>query len=119
VTLSFRAKQIVEHDANTIADGLSSLKPKKLAFETMAKYVDDVVMVDEGQLLSAIRSLLELAHVLAEPAAAAALAGAFALKGSLKGKRVVLVITGANVTMDVLRLSLASNPLLSQPGRSS
>ena len=47
---------------------------------------------------------------------AAALAAAFALRESLRGKCVALVLTGANATMDMLRLALATDPLFPLEG---
>jgi threonine dehydratase len=49
--------------------------------------------------------------VLVEPAAAAALAAAWARRTDLAGQRIVLVLTGANVTLPVLADALSSAPL--------
>jgi threonine dehydratase len=50
-----------------------------------------------------------------EPAGAAALAAAWARRADLRGRRVVLVLTGANVTMPILETAL-STPALFDPG---
>ena len=56
----------------------------------------------------AIGVLLEKAHTLAEDAGAAALAGAIKMKDDLQGKKVVVVVSGANVTLDRLKEVLAA-----------
>jgi threonine dehydratase len=111
LTESYRARKILECSAATIADGLATWVPAKLAFDAMQEFVDDAVLVGDEELLAAIHTLAESAHLLVEPSAAAALAGAWAKRKDLVGRRVVLVLTGANVTMDVLRDALATPPL--------
>ena len=56
----------------------------------------------DEQLLAGVRTLIECAHVLVEPAGAAGLAAAYAGRGALTGKRIVLILTGANITADQL-----------------
>lgn len=112
LALSFRNRKPMVHDAKTIADGLASSSPAPLAVNVVVSVVDDIMMVDDRRLLGAIRSLIELGHILSEPAGAAALAGASLIRERLRGKRVVLVITGANVTADVLTRALKTPSLL-------
>ena len=47
--------------------------------------------------------LIEKAHTLAEDAGAAALAGAIKMKSALKDRKVVVVVSGGNVTLDRLK----------------
>jgi ABC-type proline/glycine betaine transport system permease subunit len=71
-------------------------------------WVDDAVSIPDPVLLQALRALVEHAHVLVEPAGAAALAAAWIHRADLRGKRVVLVLTGANVTMPLLGQALSA-----------
>ncbi|MFI5291195.1 MAG: threonine/serine dehydratase, partial [Polyangia bacterium] len=72
---SLRAGSIVTLDrVSTIADGLAASAPGKLTFELARQYVDEVLLVEETEMLRAIRLLFEWEHLLAEPAGAAALA---------------------------------------------
>ena len=64
-------------------------------------------------MLAGVHTLAECAHVLVEPAGAAALAGAWSHRDALRGKRVVLILSGANATADQLRAALAAPPLIS------
>jgi threonine dehydratase len=109
---SFHARRAVERAIDTVADGLVCRVPARLALEGLWTWVDDAVSVPDQALRRALRALVEHAHVLVEPAGAAALAAAWAGRAELRGRRVVLVLTGANVTMAVLREALSTPALL-------
>ncbi|HXW94537.1 MAG TPA: threonine/serine dehydratase [Nitrososphaerales archaeon] len=90
----------------TIADGMQAAIPGELTFESVRTYVDKVGLVNDAELEDAIYELLTLARVLAEPAGASPLA---VMKGSLKGEpgqKLVLVISGGNISVDLLRTIL-------------
>jgi len=87
----------------TIADGMQAAVPGELTFEAVRKYVDRVGLVTDPELEDAVYELLTLGRVLAEPSGASPLA---AVKGSLKGipgKKLVLVVSGGNISVDLLR----------------
>ena len=111
MTESFHARQPIERPIDTIADGLVCRVPARLALEGLWTWVDDAVAVPDTQLLSALRALAEHGHVLVEPAGAAALAAAWSRRHELRGRRVVLVLTGANGTLPVLAAALSAPPL--------
>jgi threonine dehydratase len=111
MTESFHARQAVERPIDTVADGLVCRVPARLALEGLWTWIDDAVTVSDPTLLQALRALVEHAHVLVEPAGAAALAAAWAHRGELRGQRVVLVLTGANATMPILEKALGAPPL--------
>jgi len=108
---SFHARRPVERAIDTVADGLVCRVPAILALEGLWAWVDDAVAIPDSELLRAIRTLVEHAHVLVEPAGAAALAAAWAARAELRGRRVVLVLTGANVTMPILETALSTRAL--------
>lgn len=81
----------------TLADGLAVRVPVPLTLEIMRARVDEMVLVDETEIASAVRCYLETLHQLAEGAGAAALAGAFALTPALRGARVAVVLSGGNI----------------------
>jgi threonine dehydratase len=112
---SFHAHRAVERAIDTVADGLVCRVPARLALEGLWTWVDDAVSVPDSALLRALHALVEHAHVLVEPAGAAALAAAWAGRADLHGQRVVLILTGANVMMPVLEEAL-STPALFDPG---
>ncbi len=93
---------------NTIADGLAASAPGKLTFDLAKRYVDEVVLVQEAEMLRAIRLLFEWEHLLAEPAGAAALAGLLYHYSAAPNEKVVVVLSGANVTDEVMIRALKS-----------
>ena len=87
----------------TIADGMQAAVPGELTFEAARRYVDKIGLVSDAQIEEAIYDLLFLGRVTAEPAGASPLA---AMKGPLRHERaekVVLVISGGNISLDLLR----------------
>ena len=60
--------------ATTIADGIAVRRAGTVTFPVVAKYVDEIVTVDEDEIASAILVLLEREKTLAEGAGATALA---------------------------------------------
>jgi threonine dehydratase len=110
---SFHARRPVPRpiDPDTVADGLTCREPPQLGLAAILKFVDDAISCGDTELLSGVRTLVESAHVLVEPAGAASIAGAWSQRQGLKDRRVVLVLTGANITLDVLRRALSTGPL--------
>ena len=65
----------------------------------MWELVDDFVLVDDKEIISANKTLIETTHNLIEEASAATFAAALKLKSALNGKKVVLVMSGGNISM--------------------
>lgn len=96
--------RIVQVDSRpSIADGISVRQMGELTFQMVRQYVDDIVLVEEEQIASAIVMLLERKKVLAEGAGAAPLAALFnqAVRVSA-GSKAVLVVSGGNVDSPLL-----------------
>lgn len=108
---SFHARKVVEAPIDTVADGLACRIPAMRALTTLWALVDDAVVVSDEVMLSAMRSVMECAHVLVEPAGAAALAGAWRHRDEIAGKRVVLLLSGANAPQEALLQALSGAPL--------
>jgi threonine dehydratase len=91
------------NDINTIADGLAPGEPGQLTFCMVKKHVDGIVLTSEDKIRSATKLALESFHTLIEPSGAAVIA---ALGGSYqpnRGENLVLVISGGNISLDLLR----------------
>lgn len=87
----------------TIADGMQAAVPGEITFEAVRKYVNRVGLVTDLEIEDAIFELLTVGRVLAEPAGASPLA---AMKGPLRGepgRKLVLVISGGNISVELLR----------------
>lgn len=89
--------------AKTIADGLGTRQAFELPVKILRELADDFVLVSEAEIRTAIKLYVESAHTIAEGAGAAPLAAAIKLHEQLKGKKVGLILTGANITGDALR----------------
>ena len=109
---SFHAGRAIERPAKSTADGLICRVPAERALAGLLANVDDAMTRSDEQLLAGVRTLIECAHVLVEPAGAAGLAAAYAGRGALTGKRIVLILTGANITEDQLTAALEGEPLI-------
>ena len=97
---SFHARAPIERAANTVADGLISRVPARLALQELLRHVDDAIAISDENLLAAAREMILGAHVLVEPSGAAALAAARERRDEIRGKTVVLIATGANLTSE-------------------
>jgi threonine dehydratase len=98
-------RPISTDNCDTIADGLATRIPDVDNVRAIRELVDDVVLVSEDEMLAAIRHLALEEHIVAEPAGAAATAAM--LRGKFEcGSRVVLLVTGANVTPDIFRAAI-------------
>ena len=92
----------------TIADGLAASRPGELCFEIVRRCVDEVLLVEETEMLRAIKLYFEWEHLLAEPAGAAALAALLYRYAPAPGERVAVILSGANVTDEVMLRALKS-----------
>jgi threonine dehydratase len=89
---------------STIADGLAAPMAGELPFDVVRRYVDDVVLVRDEEIVEAMRLLLSRTKLLAEPAGAAATAAVLFGKLPLKpGDRVVSIVSGGNVDLGRLK----------------
>ena len=102
---------------STIADGIAVKKPGENTFALVKEYVDDIALVSDDEVSSAILALIEKQKMIAEGAGAAAVAAVMFDKFDLKGKRVVAIVSGGNI--DVTSLSRVIDRGLLNSGRSS
>ena len=89
--------------SNSIAEGIAVGTPGKITLEIISRLVDDLLLVDEGDIEQSIVMLLEVEKTLVEGAGAAGLAALLKYPERFKGKRVGLVLCGGNI--DPLLLS--------------
>ncbi len=87
----------------SIADGIAVKQPGKLTYEIVSKYVDDIVLVDDGSIVKTMFLLMERAKLVVEPAGAASLAYLLSNGGKAGRKdRVATILSGGNVDMYLL-----------------
>ena len=104
--LSWKEGRVVEAEMNTAAEGLATRVGFELTLSIMRDMLDDFILVSEEEFSRAIVLHLEHTHNLTEHAGAASLAGAVKIKERLQGKKVVLVMSGGNVSLVQLRNAL-------------
>ena len=102
---------------STIADGIAVKKPGEITFDMVSRYVDDIALVTEDEISSAILALIEKQKMIAEGAGAVSVAAAMFNKFPIQGKKVVSLISGGNI--DVTSLSRVIERGLMKSGRIS
>jgi threonine dehydratase len=103
---SWQSRSVYEDTMATSAEGLATRVGFELPQRILWEHLDEFVLVSEDEIRQATRLMIEHTRNLVEGAGAAPLAAALRLRERLAGKRVVLVCTGGNVTLDQLRALL-------------
>jgi threonine dehydratase len=99
---SFARGKLVEAAVTTkVADGMACRKPDEEPLAILLKHVDHIVRVSDEEVEEAMRVMFTDTHNVVEGAGAAALAAALKEKERLRGKRVAMVASGANVDREV------------------
>ncbi len=111
VYLSWKEGRYVETERiATFAEGLATRQPFELPLQFLPHLVDELMLVSDDDLRAAILLLLETARQLVEGAGAASVAAALRRKEELAGKKVGLVLSGGNITLEQLREILMAQP---------
>ena len=82
---------------STIAEGIAVGTPGQMTQEVIKRLVDDLVLVDEGDIEQAVLMLLEIEKTLVEGAGAAGLAALLRYPERFAGQKVGLVLCGGNI----------------------
>lgn len=97
-----KAERIHLDSVSTIADGIAVKEPGDLTYELCQKYVDEIVTVSDDEIAAAILALIEKQKLIAEGAGAAAVAAVMFDKLPIEGKKVVCVVSGGNIDVNIL-----------------
>ena len=92
-------------------------QPGENAYALVKEYVDEIALVTDDEVSSAILALIEKQKMIAEGAGVTAVAAVMFDKFNLRGKCVVAVVSGGNI--DVTSLSRVIDRGLLKSGRSS
>jgi threonine dehydratase len=95
---------------DTIADGARTRSLGQITFAIIKERVADMVAVDDGELLRAVRFLWERAKLVVEPTGALGLAAAWAGKVDVAGRRVGVILSGGNADIPAVAALLAALP---------
>ncbi|HEY2702605.1 MAG TPA: threonine/serine dehydratase [Candidatus Dormibacteraeota bacterium] len=107
---SWRARRLVEDRMETFAEGLATRTAFALPQRILWDMLDDFVLVSDDEIREAMVLMLEATRNLVEAAGAAPLAAALRLRDRLAGRRVALVASGGNVSLDQLEEVLSRRP---------
>jgi len=82
---------------STIAEGIAVGQPGQITRRIVSELVDDMVLVDEGDIEQAVLMLLEIEKTVVEGAGAAGLAALLKEPARYAGRKVGLVLCGGNI----------------------
>lgn len=100
---------------STIAEGIAVGAPGRVTRAIIAQRVDDLLLVDEGDIEQAVLMLLEIEKTVVEGAGAVGLAALIKYPERFRGKRVGLVLCGGNI--DPLLLAAIIERGMARAGR--
>ena len=86
----------------TIADGIAVKRPGQLTFSLIQQLVDDVVLVKDEAIINAVLLLMERCKMMVEGAGAIGLAALLSGVVNLKGKKVLVPLTGGNIDINLV-----------------
>ena len=87
---------------DTIAEGIAVKEPGRLTAEILARIVDQILLVPEAEIETAVSLFLQIEKTVVEGAGAAGLAALLAHPERFKGKTVGLILTGGNIDTRLL-----------------
>lgn len=94
------------HASHTIADGIEVRVPVQKSVENMRHLVDDIVLVNDDELIEAMRLTASILGLVLEPSGAAGLAAI--QRHELPGERLATILTGSNIHPQMLAKLLDS-----------
>lgn len=100
---SWKERTVVEDVMGTKAEGLATRVGFELPQQILWDQLDEFVLVSEDELAQATLLMIEHTRNLVEAAGASPLAAALRLGDALRGKKVALICSGGNITLDQLR----------------
>jgi len=89
-------------DTTSIADGLATREPGTFTLQIAKQNVDDILLVTETQIEKAVFAALKECHLVVEPSAAAVIAALTDVYRPKTGEKVVLVLSGGNISLKML-----------------
>ena len=107
--------RVVGETPGTFAEGMATRVTFDLTFDILKEELDDLVTLSEEELAEGVRLALRGTHNLAEGAGAASLAAAVKLHDRLVGKKVVAVMSGANIDRSTLARIIESSSVVRRP----
>lgn len=105
MTESVAAGEILELESlPTLSDGTAGgVEPGAITFDLCSQLLDEFPLISEAEIAAAMRQFMETHHMLIEGAAGVAIASLLKMKEALQGKTAVVVVCGANISLETLK----------------
>ncbi|MCZ6793926.1 MAG: threonine dehydratase [Planctomycetota bacterium] len=107
---SWKAGHLVEAEMKTFAEGIATRTAFELTQRMIRDHLDDFVLVSDDEIRQAILLYLRTTRNLAEGAGAVALAAAKKLCARFEGRKIAVVLSGGNISIEQLREVLERAP---------
>jgi threonine dehydratase len=104
--LSLQAGRIIHERVSrpTLSDATAGgIEPASITFDLCRQFVDDLILITESEIASAIRWMLKYHQEVIEGAAALSIACARKIASRLKGKKTVLILSGKRLSYSLLK----------------
>jgi threonine dehydratase len=106
-------KKVTLETVDTFADGIAVKRPGDKTYELISKYVDETATVSDDEIAAAILMLMEKQKIVSEGAGAVAVAAAVFNKFNLHGKKIVCVVSGGNIDVNILNKVITRGLIMS------
>jgi len=103
---SWTTRTLVSAPNRTFAEGMATGSAAELTQHVLREHLHDFLLVSDAEIRQAMVWMIERAHTLAEGAGAAPLAAAYRMRETLRGKKVALICSGGNCSLEHLRQAL-------------
>jgi threonine dehydratase len=100
---SWRERTLQNGTIHTAAEGLATGHAYYAPVRVFIEHLDDMLLVSEDEMRDAVLRLARSAHIVAEESGAASTAAAVQVADRLAGKKVAIIVSGGNITIDHLR----------------
>ena len=106
---SWKRHALVSAPNRTFAEGVATGSAAELTQHVIAEHLHDFVLVSDDEIRQAMVWMIEHAHTLAEGAGATPLAAAYRMRTALRGRKVALICSGGNCSLEHLQQALAAS----------
>ena len=107
---SWKAQTMLLDKNETFAGGFATGKAYKTPFDIYSKGLNDFILLSEEEIYQSIAMAWHYTHNMAEGAGASPVMAAFKLKEHLKGKKVVLQMSGCNASNHEIMQAFVKSP---------